>query len=114
MKKIMRKLLKNPDSYDSLPVEEQNKYTMFLCNLSTADLKEILDNIPIGKGNTLFNVVVRYYAESLSTNPYQIEKIIENMTYERALKYMTEQKFNPYNKITTSNENAFKRTRKNW
>ena len=112
MKKIMKELLKNPDSYEQMPIEEQNKYKQFFCTLPSNKLKEILDSIPIGKGNALFGVVVRYYAMSLASNEFQIEKIIENITYERALKYMAEEKFNPYNKITTSNETAFKRIRK--
>ena len=114
MKKIMKELLKNPDSYEQLPIEEQNKYKQFFCTLSSDKLKEILDSIPLGKGNALYGVVVRYYAMSLASNEFQIDKIIENITYERALKYIAEEKFNPYNKITSSNENAFKRIRKNW
>lgn len=112
MKKIMKELLKNPDNYEQMPIEEQNKYKQFFCTLPSNKLKEILDSIPIGKGNALFGVVVRYYAMSLASNEFQIEKIIENITYERALKYMAEEKFNPYNKITTFNETAFKRIRK--
>ncbi len=114
MKKIIKELLKNPDSFELMNDEEKNKYKKFFCTLSSDKLKEILDNIPIGKGNVLFGVVVRFYAESLATNEFQIDKIIENVTYERALKYISEEKFNPYNKITTSNGNAFKRIRKNW
>ena len=113
MKKFIKELLKKPDSYEQMSNEEQEKYKKFFCTLPTDKLKEIIDNIPIGKGNALFSVVARYYAESLANNEFQIEKIIENITYERALKYMAEEKFNPYNKITTSNENAFKRIRKN-
>ncbi len=114
MKKIMKELLKNPDSYEQMSDEEQNKYKKFFCTLTSDKLKEILDSIPLGKGNALYGVVVRFYAESLAANEYQIDKIVENMTYERALKYIAEEKFNPYNKITSSNENAFKRIRKNW
>ncbi len=114
MKKIMKELLKNPDSYEQMSEEEQNKYKQFFCTLSSDKLKEILDSIPISKGNALFGVVVRFYAESLATNEFQIDKIVENMTYERVLKYISEEKFNPYNKITTSNGNNFKRIRKNW
>ncbi len=113
MKKIIRELLKNPDSYEQMDIIEQNKYKKFFCTLSSDKLKEILDSIPLGKGTALFSIVVRYYAMSLATNEFQVDKIIENITYERALKYIAEEKFNPYNKITTSNESTFKRIRKN-
>ena len=114
MKKIVKELLKNPDSYEQMSLEEQNKYKQFFCTLTTDKLKEILDSIPLGKGNALFGIVVRFYAESLASNDFQIDKIIENMTYERALKYISEEKFNPYNKITSSNESTFKKIRKKW
>ena len=112
MKKVLRELLKKPDSYEQMTLEEQNKIKQLFCTLPSDKLKEILTSIPVGKGNKLFSVVVRYYAESLTTNLYRQDKIIENLSYERAIKYIAEEKFNPYNKITTSNENAFKRIRK--
>ena len=110
MKKDIRVLLKNPDGYEEMSKEEQDKIKRILCTLSSEKLKEILDSIPVNKGNVLFTVVVRFYAESLTNNDFQINKIIENITYERAIKFLALQKFNAYSNITMNNE--FKRVRK--
>ena len=112
MKKVFRVLLKNPDSYELMTSEEQDKIKRLLCTLPTDKIKEILDNLPVDKGNMFFSIVVRFYAESLTSNKFQIENIIENISYERAVKFMSSQNFNPYRNITMNNQNNFKRIRR--
>ena len=112
MKKVFRVLLKNPDSYELMTSEEQDKIKRLLCTLPSDKIKEILDNLPVDRGYDFFSVVVRYYAESLTFNKFQIENIIENISYERAVKFMSSQNFNPYRNITMNNQNNFKRIRR--
>ncbi len=109
MKKVLKKLLKNPVSYSEMSFLKKEKIKNVISALSNEDLKELLDNV---RDDDLFFLVVRLYARRFSKNEFQVNLIIEKLTYERVVKYMASQNFNPYKKVRRMGDEDDKYKRK--
>ena len=111
MTKELKELLKYPDMYEEMNLEEQKYWQDYFKNLPNDKLVEILDNLPLNAGNGLFSCVAKIYAESLGTNTYQINLIVESLSYKRAKAYLENKykstgknnSYNPYVLYKTGN-----------
>ncbi len=83
MKDMLKEVIRFPDLYDSFNFEEQKKLEDGFRLLSTENLVKVMQQIPVGVGDHLYECVALLYVRRMATNQYQEKLLLDCLLLKR-------------------------------